>query len=596
MPNTVIYYPLLKKGFQELVNTDNIEAEIATLQNSVNDLQADKVSKALTAADLNNIADTEIFQWQGNDTTIEGNSFKNGFFYKKTITPTVVVNAGDKYLFVTPEIANSFDGHTIESGYYTFVEQTEIAFNGIVACERNLNYYTFKPATVGQAVLTSNNRIVVGGTIEFVEWLTVAAINDNRKPTQLSDGTAFYAEAESMGNGFFSLFKNKNGTIINCGIGTVGSNSITCVADADFFPIAPMCYIIAKIAPSDIVENVVNYTAVDVQAGLVNIANDSNNNVNISANLDVSGDLTVNGTQTVVITQEVDSENDNINLRYNNPLGLENGAESGVKVLNYDGNNTNCFLGVDNQGWARVGDENGTLQKLATIEENPTNGEFVAYNTTTKQLESKTLQVTSITAAGLCPQLPNDATTTKYLREDGTWVKPPNTTYSSKTAASGGTDVSLCTTGEKYTWNNKSVLSIGTTASTAAAGNHTHNINIATDTGTNQLTLSPSTKYKLTAGGKSFIFTTPSSGAPTVTSGSSSLSGGGYAWAKYGNVATLKLTAGVAAGTYTLPSGVPKPNALLNTITNGAKIKITTTQLIVTSGYQAEECITYICQ
>lgn len=30
-----------------------------------------------------------------------------------------------------------------------------------------------------------------------------------------------------------------------------------------------------------------------------------------------------------------------------------------------------------------------------------------------------------------------------------------NTTYSSKTAASGGTDVSLVTTGEKYTWNNK---------------------------------------------------------------------------------------------------------------------------------------------
>ena len=30
-----------------------------------------------------------------------------------------------------------------------------------------------------------------------------------------------------------------------------------------------------------------------------------------------------------------------------------------------------------------------------------------------------------------------------------------DTTYESKTAASGGTDVSLCTTGEKYTWNSK---------------------------------------------------------------------------------------------------------------------------------------------
>lgn len=37
------------------------------------------------------------------------------------------------------------------------------------------------------------------------------------------------------------------------------------------------------------------------------------------------------------------------------------------------------------------------------------------------------------------------------------WTLLPttNTTYSSKTAASGGTDVSLVTTGEKYTWNNK---------------------------------------------------------------------------------------------------------------------------------------------
>ena len=44
---------------------------------------------------------------------------------------------------------------------------------------------------------------------------------------------------------------------------------------------------------------------------------------------------------------------------------------------------------------------------------------------------------------------------------DGTyWVQndyklDTNTTYESKAAASGGTDVSLCTTGEKYTWNNK---------------------------------------------------------------------------------------------------------------------------------------------
>jgi hypothetical protein len=88
-----------------------------------------------------------------------------------------------------------------------------------------------------------------------------------------------------------------------------------------------------------------------------------------------------------------------------------------------------------------------------------------------------------------------------------------NTTYSSKTAASGGTDVSLCTTGEKYAWNNKSNLAIGTTSTTAAAGNHTHTTSIANSSGTNALTLAASTKYALTAGGNSFIFTT----APNTT-------------------------------------------------------------------------------
>ena len=39
-----------------------------------------------------------------------------------------------------------------------------------------------------------------------------------------------------------------------------------------------------------------------------------------------------------------------------------------------------------------------------------------------------------------------------------------NTTYSSKSAASGGTDVSLVTTGEKYTWNAKASTSVATTS------------------------------------------------------------------------------------------------------------------------------------
>lgn len=57
-------------------------------------------------------------------------------------------------------------------------------------------------------------------------------------------------------------------------------------------------------------------------------------------------------------------------------------------------------------------------------------------------------------SAGLVPQ-PGTGNQAKFLRGDGTWQVPTNTTYESKAAASGGTAVSLCTTGEKYTWNNK---------------------------------------------------------------------------------------------------------------------------------------------
>ena len=113
------------------------------------------------------------------------------------------------------------------------------------------------------------------------------------------------------------------------------------------------------------------------------------------------------------------------------------------------------------------------------------------------------------------------AASTKYKITAGgstyVFTTPPNTTYSSKTAASGGTEVSLVTTGEKYTWNNKSDLTIGTTATTAAAGNHTHTTTLATDTGTSSITLAHGGKYKITAGGTSVVFTMPSDNNTTYT-------------------------------------------------------------------------------
>lgn len=88
-------------------------------------------------------------------------------------------------------------------------------------------------------------------------------------------------------------------------------------------------------------------------------------------------------------------------------------------------------------------------------------------------------------------------------------IAATDTTYESKAASSGGTAVSLVTTGEKYTWNNKSDLTLGTTETTAAKGNHVHAITLASDSGTSSITLAGNTKYKLTAGGNSVIFTMP---------------------------------------------------------------------------------------
>ena len=63
-----------------------------------------------------------------------------------------------------------------------------------------------------------------------------------------------------------------------------------------------------------------------------------------------------------------------------------------------------------------------------------------------------TYGVVSKTANGLAPQLPNETTTTKYLRQDGTWVVPPNTTYGvvSKTANGLAPQLPNETTTTKY--------------------------------------------------------------------------------------------------------------------------------------------------
>jgi hypothetical protein len=101
------------------------------------------------------------------------------------------------------------------------------------------------------------------------------------------------------------------------------------------------------------------------------------------------------------------------------------------------------------------------------------------------------------------------------------------TAYSSIPEEIGGTNVSLVTTGEKYIWNNKSDLTIGTSATTAAAGDHTHDVSLApdSDSDTVTVTLAHDTVYKLTAGGSSIVFKTPADNNTTYSSEAAELDG-----------------------------------------------------------------------
>jgi hypothetical protein len=58
----------------------------------------------------------------------------------------------------------------------------------------------------------------------------------------------------------------------------------------------------------------------------------------------------------------------------------------------------------------------------------------------TKEITTQdtTYGVVSKTANGLAPQLPNESTTTKYLRQDGSWQVPPNTTYGLASTSANG--------------------------------------------------------------------------------------------------------------------------------------------------------------
>jgi hypothetical protein len=81
--------------------------------------------------------------------------------------------------------------------------------------------------------------------------------------------------------------------------------------------------------------------------------------------------------------ETISTSSDTIVLRQNNSSGLSNTEISGVIVHNYDGNENNAIVGIDNTGTVRIGDATGTDTTYGSIWLNA-NGEWFIDDGTTQ--------------------------------------------------------------------------------------------------------------------------------------------------------------------------------------------------------------------
>jgi len=115
------------------------------------------------------------------------------------------------------------------------------------------------------------------------------------------------------------------------------------------------------------------------------------------------------------------------------------------------------------------------------------------------------------------------ATTAAAGNHTHTATLATDTTTNPNVTLASATTYKLTAGGNSVTFKMPSLLTTGTTADTAAAGNHTHATSITTSTGTSAITLASGKKYQLNAGGTSVIFTMPT--APTVNNAALTING-----------------------------------------------------------------------
>lgn len=92
----------------------------------------------------------------------------------------------------------------------------------------------------------------------------------------------------------------------------------------------------------------------------IEVTNATADNLTVTGDAHINGDLYVEGKTITTEEETISTSGDTIVLRQNNGSGLANTEVSGVIVHNYDGNDNNAIVGVDNTGTVRIGDATGT--------------------------------------------------------------------------------------------------------------------------------------------------------------------------------------------------------------------------------------------
>lgn len=141
-------------------------------------------------------------------------------------------------------------------------------------------------------------------------------------------------------------------------------------------------------------------------------------------------------------------------------------------------------------------------------------------------------------------------------------ISSSDTTYSSLSAASGGTAVSLVTTGEKYTWNNKSSLALGTTSSTAYRGDYGNTAYTHATDSSRLTTAKTSGLYKFATTNQGHIASVTAVAKSDITAlglldAHQTIKQDGVTGATANRFGTCTVAAGTAAKTVSITTGAP---------------------------------------